>query len=206
VEGVKFDFSSEITTNESGDPNNCFMQLIFDSKFNPQEISISTDGSWMGSKDGSHEVGCALVIPCLDKDYKYKLNILSSSYTTEIIAMNNALEIAMSEKWVSINICSDSLSTLTKLKFVLSSVFPIVCSDLSPSLMEFSLKITRLSANGINVRFTWSLHIGIKGNELADICAKSATQIGTHVNNLISYKEIISFLIKEYKTIDFSFR
>jgi len=32
VEGIKFGFSSGVTTSESGDPNNCFLQLINDNK------------------------------------------------------------------------------------------------------------------------------------------------------------------------------
>jgi len=109
----------------------------------------------MGSENGTHEVGCAVVIPCLGKDYKYKLNELSSFYTAEIIDINNAMDIATFEKWDYINVCSDSLSALTKLKLVLSSVFPFVRLDLSPSLMDLLLKVTRTTANGINVRFIW---------------------------------------------------
>jgi len=40
---------------------------------------------------------------------------------------------------------------------------------------------------------------------MADTCAKNAAYIGTPVNNLISYKEIISSLAKEYKSIDLYF-
>jgi len=71
-----------------------------------------------------------VVVP--SKDFKFKLNRFSSSYTAEVIAMNNAMDIAISEKWDSINVCSDSLSALTKLKTTLLSVFPFVRSDLSP--------------------------------------------------------------------------
>jgi len=102
------------------------------------------------SEEGIHEVGCAVMIPSLGKDFKFKLNGLSSSYTAEVIAMNNAMDI-VSEKWDSINVCFDSLSALTKLKTSLLSVFPFVKSYLDPSLMDFLLKVTRLSANGIQV-------------------------------------------------------
>jgi len=150
VEGIKFDFSSGVTASESGDPNNCFLQLINDNTFESQEISIFTDGSRMLSDEGECEVSCAIVIPCLGKTYMFKLNRLSSSYTSELMAMINAMDIALSECWTSINVCSDSLSALTKLESVLSSFFPFVRSDLEPSVMNLSLKVVKLSFKPIS--------------------------------------------------------
>jgi len=124
VKDIKFDFSSGVTASESGDPNNCFLQLINDNKFESQEISIFTDSSKMISDERVYEVDCSFVIPCLGKTYMFKLNRLSSSYTSELIVMINAMDIALSECWTSINICFDSLSALTKLESVLSSFFP----------------------------------------------------------------------------------
>jgi len=111
---------------ESGDPNNYFLQLINDNKSDSQEISIFTDGSRMMLDDGDFEVGCALVVFRLGKSYKFKLNRLSRSYTPELIAM----DITLFEYWTSINICSVSLSALTKLQLVLSSLLPFARTDL----------------------------------------------------------------------------
>jgi len=47
--------------------------------------------------------------------------------------------------------------------------------------------------------------VGIKGNKLADVCAKSAGGNGNCVNNLVSFKEIIGSFRDEYKVIDFLF-
>jgi len=73
-----------------------------------------------------------LVAPCLKVKYIYRLNSLSSSYTTEAIAILKAVSLVLllAEKWTSINICSDSLSLLMKLKADLSSIFPFVKSNL----------------------------------------------------------------------------
>jgi len=61
----------------------------------------------------------------------------------------------------------------------------------------------RKPLRGVNIRFSWCLaHIEIKGNEMADVCAKSAGKNGICVNNLISCKEIISTLRDDYKAID----
>jgi len=40
---------------------------------------------------------------------------------------------------------------------------------------------------------------------LADICVKFASSTGTQTNNLISYKEVVSSLKKEYEKIDFNY-
>jgi len=52
-------------------------------------------------------VGCAIVIPCLQKEFKYKLNDNSNSYTAETIAIVKAMDLTLIE--ASINICTDSL-------------------------------------------------------------------------------------------------
>jgi len=153
VKNIKFDFSSGVTASESDDPNNCFLQLIQDNKPDPQEIFIFTAGLRMESGDGDLEVGCAVVIPCLSKSYKFKLNRLSSSYTSELIAMISAMDIVLSERWTSIN-DSDSLSALTKLKSILSSLFPFAKTDLGPSVINLLLRVAKLSFNDVNIRFT----------------------------------------------------
>jgi len=129
---INFDLSSDVTARDSGNPDVCFRQLIKDKKIDSSEISIFTDGSRMYSDEGNCDVGCAVIIPSLKVNYMYKLNNFSSSYTAEAIAILQALDewngyhfsnLAMNEKWISINICSDSLSLLVKLKTDLSSVF-----------------------------------------------------------------------------------
>jgi len=58
----------------------------------------------------------------------------------------------------------------------------------------------------IGLRFTWCpAHIGIVGNELADVCTKSAGLSENWVLNLIAYKEIISSLKNDYDKIDSDF-
>jgi len=102
--GIKFDFNSGATAKDSGDLNNCFLQLINDNKLDSQEIIIFTDGSRRMLEDEVCEVGCAIVAPCLDKTYKFKLNRLSSSHTAELIVMSNAMDIALAEDWSWINV------------------------------------------------------------------------------------------------------
>jgi len=116
--------------------------------------------------------------------------------------MIKAMDTTLSECWISINICSDSLSALSGLESTLSSLSPFARTDLRPSVMNLSL-MTAKSSRGVSIKFTWCpAYISIKGNEMADICAKFAEKNGIFVNNLVSFKEIISTLGSDYKNID----
>jgi len=74
--------------------------------------------------EGNCDVGSAVIIPSFKANYMFNLNNFSSSYTAEAMAILQALDLAMNEKWTSINICSDPLSLLKKLD--LSRVFPFI--------------------------------------------------------------------------------
>jgi len=150
-------------------------------------------------------VGCAVVVPCFKMKFMYRLNRFSNSYIAEALAILKALGLALTKQWSSINICSDFLNLLLKLKTDLSSIFPFIKSNLNSILMELLLKIVKVVYSD-NVRFTWcSVHIGIEGNELADICAKSAGLTGTPINNLVSLKEIMCSFKNEYDKLDIDF-
>jgi len=63
--------------------------------------------------------------------------------------------------------------------------------------------LSRINYNEVRVRFTWCpAHVGIEGNERADILAKEASVRGEVWNNLISYKEISTSLVSKYREID----
>jgi len=94
---------------------------------------------------------------------------------------------------------------LTKLNSRLATIFPYARTNLSP-VMDMLLKIYKIIHLGIGIRSTWCpVHVGIRGNELADQCAKLAAVNGTQVENVVSYKEIFSSLHDEYRRIDLGF-
>jgi len=72
--------------------------------------------------------------------------------------------------------------------------------------MELLLKVVRAIFSDIKLRFTWCpAHIGIEGNELADICTKSAGLLDVPINNLVAFKKLMFYFKKEYETMDFYF-
>jgi len=101
--------SVRVIVGNSGNPDMYFRQLISNKKVDSSEIPIFTDGSRSCSDDGNCDVG---VVPCLKVKFMYKLNKFSSSYTAETMAILKALGLALTEKWISINICSDSLRVI----------------------------------------------------------------------------------------------
>jgi len=91
----------------------------------------------------------------LSQIYPYKGALkLTSSFTAEVIAIIKAMDCAMTEGWTSINICSDSLSVLTKLNLGLSSVFLFAKTDLSPIMMDLLMKISKIIHFCIDIKFT----------------------------------------------------
>jgi len=154
VNNINFDFNSGVIAKDSGDPNKCYLQQISDKKVDSSEILIFMDDSRSCSDDGNCDVECAVVVPCLKMKFMYRLNDFSNSYTVEAIAILKTMDLALAEKWTSINVCSDSLSLLMKLKTGLSSIFLFVNSNLNPTLMELLLKISKMIYSGIKVRFT----------------------------------------------------
>ena len=126
------------------------------------DINIYTDGS----KLEYGEVGAAYVVYYNGRTTKrkFKLNKNCSVFQAELYAINEAL--IWTNKHVKreeISIFSDSQSALNAIENI-GNTNPLVTS-----IHEELNKLNR------NVKFIWvKAHIGIEGNEEADVCAKSA--------------------------------
>ena len=150
-------------------------------------IGIYTDGS--KSSDG---VGCSVITP--DRVIKKKLPASSSVFTAELLAVQSALKYIFfsSPSGNSFTIFTDSMSILLSLK----KLFP------SHHLVQDILDWVYLLINrrGISLRFCWvPSHVGIVGNEQADVAAKAATRL-THSSSMgvpaSDFKSSISFYCK----------
>lgn len=135
---------------------------------------IYTDGS-----KTEHGYGAAVITR--DKIYKYKCHEYSSVYTTELFALSKALKHRLTNKTL---ICTDSLSVVQALKSVHSK--NKMQQKIQDDLRDINYETTIM----------WiPSHIGISGNEEADINAKEATKQQLYKN----YKILIEDVTKQIK-------
>jgi len=112
----EFDLRSGIIAKDSNDPDKIFFQLLKDTEKGPNEIFIFTDGSRTVSDDPvecENRVGCAVLIPYIEKSFLYKLNPMTNSFSAEVFAIDKALQLVDLYGWDKVNIVTDSLSVFT---------------------------------------------------------------------------------------------
>ena len=151
-------------------------------------VSIYTDGS-----KSSEGVGCSVITE--EEVIKKKLPPSASVFTAELLAVLSALRYIFfsSSSGKSFTIFSDSMSVLSSL----TKLFP--CHHLVQDIQDwFYLLINR---GGVDVKFCWTpSHVGIVGNERADIAAKSATRL-SHISNVNvpfnDFRNVIRFYCRE---------
>ncbi|XP_042910972.1 uncharacterized protein [Parasteatoda tepidariorum] len=145
-----------------------------------QYAPVFTDGS----KSPGH-VGCGVVIA--DATYNFKIPDICSIFTAEAVAILLALRLISSLPTRKYCIYSDSLSVLRQLGHFEESTHPI--------LNFIHHLLNSFHKNGFDILFCWvPSHVGIPGNDLADVAARSATNpfslsipyqdIKTHVRQL----------------------
>ncbi|KAG5873250.1 hypothetical protein JTB14_010787 [Gonioctena quinquepunctata] len=128
----------------------------------PQSTILYTDGSKTATG-----VGCVLSVE--NEIHTWSLSSCASIYTTELYAIWQALLFSsMTRDKQKIIIVCDSRS-------VLQSISNSSSED--PLVLMIRLSIHDLHNNGRNVPFIWApSHIGIVGNEIADIAARNAAE------------------------------
>ena len=141
-----------------------------------------------GSKDPKNRtVGAAFVVPELNIEKQIKLDPTLSVFTSELVAIQHAVQWIIDSKIPKSVILTDSLSAIQTIK-----------SGTSKSRPDITMKILSLLdtaiINNIEVKIDWVLsHIGIPGNEAAGVAAKT---IGTPDPTLPAKAEIYTVIKK----------
>ena len=134
------------------------------------KIKIYTDGS----KDpAANTAGAAFVVPELDHTSKIKLNPILSVFTTELIAIEHAITWILKGGIQNSVILTDSLSAIQALQYGKSRS--------RPDKVDKILSLLNLASTvKFNISIDWiPAHVGIEGNESADMAAKEAMTTGT---------------------------
>ena len=125
---------------------------------------IFTDGSKTDTA-----VGAATVNPRTKSKKCQKINPEASIYTAEALALDMALDMVARSTGKSFLILSDSLSCLKALQ---------LSDNTDTRILKLRLKIHKIINKGKKLTMAWlPSHIGIHGNELADIAAKEALDL-----------------------------
>lgn len=131
----------------------------------PGYVQIYTDGS----KDlATGKAGCSFYSPQHDALSYKRLPKEVSVYTAEMIAIISALQWAEANNLEQVVICSDSAAVLTSLESGGGNARTDLC-------FELLAIIVRIEQAGGEVGFLWvPAHVGVTGNETADMAAKWA--------------------------------
>ena len=150
--------------------------------------AIYTDGS-----KSSLGVGCSVVTP--DNVLKKRLPSNSSSFMAELLAVLTALRYIFfsSSSSKSFTIFTDSMSILSSL----GKLFP--CHPLIQEILDWIYLL--INRRGFILKFCWvPSHIGIVGNERADVAAKAATRLN-HITGISipvsEFRNIIRFYCRD---------
>jgi len=164
---IAFNFRNPFKTfNKNNINNNVLKQIYQNFKSNYKNYHcIYTDGSKV---DHTDYVGCALIYNQYVESYK--LHKLFSIFSAELQAIYYALLLIERQKLKKSIIFSDSMSSLQSL------------ASLNIQSHPFQSKILKLhndlSSKGYKIIYSYvPSHVGIKGNEAADLAAKSASNL-----------------------------
>ena len=149
--------------------------------FIDKETHIYTDGS----KDpGKNTTEAAFVVPVHDIYFSIKTSPRLSVFTTKLITIEYAIVWTLQNKIPKAVILTDSLSAMQALQSGQSKTRPDKIN------MILSLKDKAMAQN-IATEIEWiPSHVGIPGNEVADVTAKLGMNFGTTDETLPSKAEI----------------
>ena len=139
---------------------------------------IFTDGS-----KTLDTVGCGFWVPNIDVEAYFPLNKHSSIFTAEALGILEALEFAKIQETRKFLIVSDS-------KSVLMAIANFVNSNSHPYIFKIKSLLYTLKINSFSIHLLWvPSHVGIEGNDYADMVASSGCpEAGS--NDMVIHKDI----------------
>ncbi|CAH2228573.1 jg20702 [Pararge aegeria aegeria] len=138
-------------------------------------LTVFTDASKL-SNDGC--VGAACWIPKYSISLKFKCTPKSSVFTGEAIAILEAILFVESHNIKQSIILTDSLSCIQALQ-----ANPFRSKALISIIFQIREVLCSCQQKGLSVTLAWIPgHMGIKGNETVDVCAKLAIEMGSLVH------------------------
>ncbi|MBJ3756042.1 reverse transcriptase-like protein, partial [Salmonella enterica subsp. enterica serovar Derby] len=146
-------------------PDSVYQQLFSEHRLRFSGFTpLFTDGSRSGDV-----VGSAFV--CTDEVVAQRLPSVATVFTAELRAIHLALQHIQSKPHHHAVVYVDSLSALQALCSAVCWEHPMVCAT--------RRLLCLLSSSGFLVQFCWVPgHVGIRGNDLADVAAKSVSSLG----------------------------
>ncbi|GBN70030.1 hypothetical protein AVEN_212119-2-1, partial [Araneus ventricosus] len=156
-----------------------FQQLFHHHRYRYSSfVPIFTDGS----KSDGH-VGCGVVFP--SDTLSYRLHNCCSVFTAELVAIFCALQEISPSSQRKFIIYTDSMSALESLSHYDNRIHPVALEILS--VLKF------LRNKGFSIIFCWvPSHVGISGNETADVIARFASDF---LQRALSYCDIKKSLV-----------
>ena len=132
-----------------------------------------------GSKDNGSVAAAAV---CTGKTLSCRLPSTSSIFSAEAVAILLALDIIESANHKSFKIFSDSMSCLQAIKYQKLK---------NPTILKILEKCHYLHLTQKTITFCWlPSHVGIRGNENADMAAKAALLLPISANIKIPYTDL----------------
>jgi ribonuclease HI len=142
-------------------------------------VHIYTDGS----KDRNGVASAAVSVGRL---FLFRLHNEASIFTAESRAIILALKIIESTSAPKFIVFSDSLSCLQAIQYP---------SWKNPVISEIIEKTHILSTSGKQIQFCWlPSHVGIRGNEAADVAAKAGLQLEINTGIKLPYSDLIQLI------------
>lgn len=146
-------------------------QLTFQSFYSDllkDRYSFYTDASKID--DGAY-VGFALYFPSAGVSFQYRVSYFASIFTGESLVILRCIEFVLRSRISRSIIFTDFLSVVE----ALSGAGRGTGSSNSHLILNIRNKLHRASTEGLNVALVWlPAHVGILGNETADLLAKRA--------------------------------